>query len=104
MILGGLIQAIIVILVCCITIIASNQLQKWESGADGFVDELALLLLFGVAALISGTVVLAPSAYLMLKQRTNEGFMLLLSTIVWLVLLLGCILIGIVFLDIHTII
>ena len=81
----------------------ANQLQKWETRADGFLDDLALLLLFGIAALISGTVVLARPVYLMLRQRIGEGFFLLLSTIFWLVLVLICAIVVIVFFDVHAI-
>jgi hypothetical protein len=102
-ILWGLIQSLIVILICGIALVASSQMQKWEAPVDGFVDDLAMLLIFGVAALISGTVVLTYPAYLILHQQIKEGFMLLIATIAWLLLLLGCLLIVIVFLDIHTI-
>ena len=53
--------------------------------------------------LIAGTVVLARPTYLMLTQRINEGFLLLLATIIWLVLILGCVLVAIVFFHVHTI-
>ncbi len=39
---------------------------------------------------------------LILQQHLKEWFLLRLSTIVWLVLILGCILTVTVFLDIHT--
>jgi hypothetical protein len=102
-ILWGLIQALIVIFICGVALVASIQMQKWEAPVDGFVDDLALLLIFGVAAFMSGTVVLTYPAYLILHQRIKDGYMLLIATIAWLLLLLGCLLIVIVFLDIHTI-
>lgn len=102
-ILWGFTQAFIVILICGIAIVASIQMQKWEAPADGSLDDLALLLIFSVAALVSGTAVLARPAYLLLRQRISEGFLLLISTVAWLVILLGCILVGIAFLDVHTI-
>lgn len=79
------------------------QMQKWESPDDGFLDNLALLILFGLATLVSCTVVLARPVYLWLHQRTDEGFILLISTIGWLVILLACVFICIIFLDIHSI-
>jgi hypothetical protein len=103
LVLWGLLQTIIVIIICGLALLAAAQLQQWEASNDGFLDDLVLLLVFGVAALISGTAVLAYPVYLVLKQRIREGYTLLISTIIWLVLLLGCALIGIVFLDIHTI-
>jgi len=102
-ILWGLLQALIVIIICFITLMGTIQMQKWEAPNDGFLDDFALLLLFGIAALVCATVVLARPVYLWLQQRTNEGFILLISTIVWLVILLGCIFLGIIFLHIHTV-
>ncbi len=102
-ILWGLVQTLIVIIICIITLLGTAQMQKWEASSDGFLDDLALLLLMGVATLVCGTVVLARPVYLWLHQRTNEGFILLISTIGWLVILLGCVFLGIIFLDIHSI-
>ena len=102
-ILWGLLQALVTVIICGLAILAFAQLQSWESCSDGYVDKIALLLLFVTSALISGTAVLARPAYLMLQQRINEGFQLLLSTIIWLVLILTCVFMGIVFLDLHTI-
>jgi hypothetical protein len=102
-ILWGLLQALIVIIICFITLIGTIQLQKWEAPNDGFLDDLALLLLFGIAALVCATVILARPVYLWLQQRMNEGFILLISTIVWLVILLGCIFLSIICLHIHTV-
>ena len=96
-------QAIIVIFICGLTVLGTAFLQRWEASADGYLDKVALILLFGVAALVSGTVVMACPAYLVLQQRIREGFLLLLLTIIWLVLMLGGILISIIFFDIHTI-
>ena len=81
---------------------AATQLQRWESSTDGYLDKVALLLLFAVSALVGGGLVLARPAYLILQQRLKEGFVLLVSTTVWLVLILGCLLVVVVFLDIHT--
>ncbi len=78
-----------------------QHLQKWESPSDGYLDKVALLLVFVSAALVSGTLVLAYPSYLLLQQRLNEGFLLLLCTIGWLVLVLGSVLALIVFSDIR---
>jgi hypothetical protein len=102
-ILWGLIQAIVVIFVCSMTVIIIYQLQISETCTDGFLDDIAFLLLFGVAALISGTVVLARPVYLMLQQQISAGFVLLLSTIVWLALILICAIVAIVFFDVRVI-
>ena len=102
MILWGLLQALVTSFICGLAMLALAHLQEWESSYDGYVDKVALLLLFVTSALISGTVVLAGPAYLMLQQRINEGFLLLLSTVVWLVLILACVFVGIVFWNIHT--
>ena len=102
-IIWGFIQALIVIIICYITLLMTVQMQEWEAPRNGFLDDLILLVLVGVAALISGIAVLAYPAYLLLSKRTKEGFLLLFSTVVWLVLILGCFLAAIVFLDIHTI-
>jgi len=98
----GLGQALFLVLVCGLAVSAVALLQRWESSADGFLDKVALLLLFVTAALVSATVVLARSAYLVLKQRLTEGVLLLTSTIVWLAFIVGSILIVIKVFDIHT--
>ena len=96
-------QAFLTMFICGLATVVFTQLQGWESSTDGFVDKTALLLLFVTSALIAGTVVLARPTYLMLTQRINEGFLLLLATIIWLVLILGCVLVAIVFFQVHTI-
>jgi len=103
MILWGLVQALFTVLICGLATVAFTQLQGWESSTDGFMDKIALLLLFVTSALVSGTVVLARPAYLMLNQRIREGFFLLLSAIFWLVLVLICAIVVIVFFDVHAI-
>jgi hypothetical protein len=84
----GLAQAVATSMVCFIAVGAVLQLQKWEAPNDGYLDDVALLLIFGVAALISAALVLAYPAYLMLSQRLKEGFSLLISTILWLIIIL----------------
>lgn len=79
------------------------QLQKWEAPSNGFLDDLVLLLLFVTSALVSATLVLAYPSYLLLQRRLREGFLLLFSTIAWLILMLVGIIIAIVFFNIHTI-
>ena len=102
-ILWGLVQAVATVLFCTLAIAVATQIQKWEGPKNGFIDDLALLLLFVASALVSATLVLAYPAYLVLKQQINEGFALLLSTIIWLVLMLAGILTFIAFFDIHSI-
>ena len=102
-ILWGLGQAACLVLVCGIATTAVALLQRWESSTDGFLDKVALLLLFVTAALVSGLVVLARPAYLFLKQRLTEGVLLLLVTIIWLAIMVGFILIVIKIFDVHTI-
>ena len=102
-ILWGFLQAIIVLFVCSMTVVIIYQLQGIESCPEGFLDDLAILLLFGVSALICGTVVIARPVYLLLQQRIQDGFFLLLSTIIWLVLILICVIVFIAFFDVHTI-
>lgn len=102
-ILWGLAQALITVLFSSAAVAAATQLQRWESSTDGYLDKVALLLLFAVSALVVGGLVLARPAYLILQQRLKEGFVLLVSTTVWLMLMLGAILIVIVFFDVHTI-
>ena len=99
----GLGQALSLVLVCGISVSAVALLQRWESATDGFLDKVALLLLFVTAALVSVIVVLARPAYLVLKQRLTEGISLLLATIIWLALMVGFILIAIKVFDVHTI-
>jgi hypothetical protein len=86
----GLAQALAVLFVCAIAISALSQLQKWESSTDGYLDSVALVLIFVVSALVSATLVLAYPAYLLLSQRLKEGFSLLFSTILWLIIILVC--------------
>lgn len=101
-ILWGLAQALATVLFSGAAVAAATQLQRWESSTDGYLDKVALILLFAVSVLVGGGLVLTRPAYLILQQRLKEGFILLLSTIVWLMLMLGCFLVVIVFLDIHT--
>jgi hypothetical protein len=84
----GLAQALVTTFVCGIAIGAVARLQVWESPRDGYWDDLAFLLIFVASALISASVVLAYPAYLVFQQRVREGFLLLFSTIGWLVLIL----------------
>ena len=87
-VLLGLVQAVATSVVCVIAVGAVLQLQRWESPNDGFFDDVALLLIFVVSALVSATLVLAYPAYLIFSQRLKEGFSLLLSTILWLIMIL----------------
>jgi hypothetical protein len=102
-ILWGLGQALALVLVCGVAVGAVALLQRWEASADGFLDKVALLLLFVTAALVSVIVVLARPAYLALKQRLAEGVLLVLSTTAWLALMVGSVLIVIKVFDVHTI-
>jgi len=102
-ILWGLVQALVTVFLCGMAVGITIQLQRWEAPGNGYLDSLALLLLLGIAALASATAVLAYPAYLILQRRLREGFGLLLSTIAWLVLLLGAMLTAIVFFDNHGI-
>ena len=101
-VLWGFGQALSLVLICGIATAAVALLQKWESSRDGFLDKAALLLLFVTAALVSGVVILARPAYLVIKQRITDGVLLVLSTIIWLVLMAGAALIIIIIFDIHT--
>ena len=101
-ILWGFGQALSLVFVCGVAVAAMALLQRWESSVDGFLDKAALLLLFVTAALVSVIVVLARPTYLVLKQRLTEGVLLVLSTIAWLVLMVGSILIVIKVFDVHT--
>jgi ABC-type multidrug transport system fused ATPase/permease subunit len=84
----GLVQAVATSVVCFIAVGAVLQLQKWEAPNDGYLDDVALLLVFGVAALVSAALVLVYPAYLVFSQRLKEGFSLLISTILWLIVIL----------------
>jgi hypothetical protein len=84
----GLVQAVATSIVCIVAVGAVLQLQKWESPTDGFFDDVAFLLIFVISALVSATIVLAYPAYLILSQRFKEGFFLLISTILWLIIIL----------------
>lgn len=93
----GLMQASATVLFCGVAVRIVAQLQKWEAPNDGYFDTVALLLLFVTSALVSATLVLAYPSYLLLHQRLREGFLLLLSTVIWLVLILASILAAIAF-------
>jgi hypothetical protein len=95
-VLLGLVQAVATSVVCVIAVGTVLQLQRWESSTDGFIDDLALLLIFVVSALVSATLVLAYPAYLIFSQRLKEGFSLLMYTILWLIIILVGILGGII--------
>jgi hypothetical protein len=92
----GLAQAVATSVVCFIAVGAVLQLQKWEAPNDGYLDDVAFLLIFGVAALTSAALVLVYPAYLVFSQRLKEGFSLLISTILWLIVILLGILVVIV--------
>jgi hypothetical protein len=98
----GLAQASATVLVSSIAIGTVAQLQRWEASTDGYLDKLALLLLFVSSALVSAALVLAYPFYLVLQRQLRAGFLLLLATTAWLMLILVGILITIVFLNIHT--
>ncbi len=102
-ILWGLAQAVATVFFSGIAVGMVAQLQKWEAPSNGYLDDLVLLLLFVTSALVSATLVLAYPSYLLLQRRLREGFLLLFSTIAWLILMLVGIIIAIVFFNIHTI-
>jgi drug/metabolite transporter (DMT)-like permease len=101
LVLQALAQTVAILLVCGVVVVVMRQLQKWESPTDGYLDKVALLLLFAVSALVSAVLALAYPSYLVLQQRLREGFLLVLATVGWLVVILGGILALIVFRDIH---
>ncbi len=101
-ILWGLAQALATVLFSGIAVGMVVQLQKWEAPSDGYFDDLALLLLFVTSALISATLVLAYPSYLLLQRQLRAGFLLLFSTIAWLVLMLVTLIIAIVFFNMHA--
>ena len=84
----GLVQAVATSVVSFVAVGAVLQLQKWEAPNDGYLDDVALLLIVGVAALTSAALVLVYPAYLVFSQRLKEGFSLLISTILWLIVIL----------------
>ena len=88
-VLLGLAQASATVFYSGIAVKAVAQLQKWEPPTDGYLSDLALLLLFVVSALVSGALILGYPGYLILHQKSEGGFWLLLSTIVWLILILA---------------
>jgi hypothetical protein len=102
-ILWGLAQALVTLFICALGTLAYIRLQGWENPWDGFMDRIALLLVFVVLALVTGSVILARPVYLILQRRINEGYLLLFSTIMWLVLILACVLAFMVSFDVHTI-
>ena len=102
-ILWGLVQASATALFAGIAVGMVAQLQRWEAPLDGYLDDLALLLLFVTSALVSATLVLAYPSYLLLQRQLREGFLLLFSTIAWLALMLVGVITAIVFFGRHTI-
>jgi len=102
LVLWGLGQALATILLCALAVAGVAQLQRWESPRDGYLDKIALLLLLVVSALVSATFILAGPAYLTLRLRVKEGFLLLLTTVAWLIVMLGLVFVAIVFLHVHT--
>lgn len=101
LVLQALAQTVAIVLVCGVAVGVMRQLQRWESPTDGYLDKVALLLLFAISALVSAVLALAYPSYLVLQQRLREGLLLLLATVGWLVLILGGILTVIMFPDIH---
>jgi hypothetical protein len=97
LIVWGFIQASVTMLYSGLAVRLALQLQHWVSPTNGYVDKLALILLLGISGLIVGLLILARPAYLLLKQQLRDGFVLLLSTIFWLVLMLMVIFIIVIF-------
>jgi hypothetical protein len=98
----GLGQALAALVVCAVAVVLVEKIQSWEDPNDGYLDSVALLLLFVTSALVCGTIVLACPAYLLLRLRLREGYLLLLSTAGWLVAMLGSVLAVIVFSDLRV--
>lgn len=89
LVLWGLAQALATVLVCGVAVGISAKLQKWEGPGNGYFDDVSLLLVFVTSALVSATLVLGYPLYLLLRQRLREGFLLLLSTGGWLILIVA---------------
>jgi hypothetical protein len=100
-VLTGLAQALATLAVCAVAVLMAERLQQLEDPNDGYLDSVALLLLFVTSALVCGAIVLAYPAYLLLRLRLREGYLLLLSTIGWLVAMLGSVLAVIAFTELR---
>ena len=87
-ILWGFVQALVTVFVCGLAYIVFIQMQGWESCTDGFLDKITLVLLFVTSALVSATLVLGYPSYLLLQQRLKDGYLLLLFTVGWLMLIM----------------
>ena len=85
----GLVQASATFLVCTVAIGLESQLQKWEGPGNGYFDDVSLLLVFVTSALVSAILVLGYPLYLLLQKQIREGFLLLLSTGGWLILIVA---------------
>lgn len=83
----GLVQASAAFLVCALAIWLEEQLQKWEGPGNGYFDDVSLLLVFVTTALVSAVLVLGYPLYLLFQKQIREGFLLLISTGGWLVLI-----------------
>ena len=83
----GLVQALATFLVCALAIWLEEQVQKWEGPGNGYFDDVSLLLVFVTTALVSAVLVLGYPLYLLFQKQIREGFLLLISTGGWLVLI-----------------
>lgn len=83
----GLVQALATFLVCALAIWLEEQVQKWEGPGDGYFDDVSLLLVFVTTALVSAVLVLGYPLYLLFQKQIREGFLLLISTGGWLILI-----------------
>ena len=83
----GLVQALATFLVCALAIWLEEQLQEWEGPGNGYFDDVSLLLVFVATALVSAILVLGYPLYLLFQKQIREGFLLLISTGGWLVLI-----------------
>ena len=85
----GLVQAVATFLVCALAIWLEDQVQEWEGPGNGYFDDVSLLLVFVTAALVSAVLVLGYPVYLFFRKQIREGFLLLISTGGWLVLMVA---------------
>jgi hypothetical protein len=65
------VQALITLFICALGTLAYVRLQGWENPWDGFMDRIALLLVFVVLALVTGSVILARTLAFMVSFNVH---------------------------------
>lgn len=85
----GLAQALGTAIYCALVAFFLMSSGTWFARPNVALAIATFLLLFILSACITGGLVLGYPGYLVLRQRVQEGLLLLISTVAWLILFFG---------------